>query len=174
MTRWIGSFLTVVVASCTVGKPEAVATPRVEDSIVIASPVALADGRVSFREGEGAFVIDYPATWQWSSQDHFRIVNATPGYPKATVEIFPSGKQSYRAPSSASTLQIQTGFGALAGYQFKAPDVYGGAPYYAEVISANFRAGGHDWAVEAVLLEQRREETLSIVLDFLRTLRSPT
>lgn len=174
MTRWICGFLIVVLAACTVGEPVAVATPHVEGAAAMTRPVAIDDGRLSFRHGSGAFVIDYPATWQWSSHDHLRIVNATAGYPKATFEIFPRGKQSYGAPSSASTLQIQTGFGALAGYRFKATDVYGGSPYFAEVVSASFRTGGREWVVEAVLLEQRREDMLAIVLDFLRTLRPPT
>ncbi|MGH2378371.1 MAG: hypothetical protein ACRDGT_07825 [Candidatus Limnocylindria bacterium] len=179
MRRYLASTaLAVVLAACTYSTPPPPsppppsATPAGSPVAKISgSVVASADGRHTFSESGGAFVVDYPSTWQGGSQDHFRIVNATPGFPKATLEIFPNGKQSYQVPPTAPTLQIPTGFGTLTAYRFKAPDVYGGAPYYAEVISTRFRAGGRDWAVEAVLLEQRREEMLAIVLDLLRTLR---
>jgi hypothetical protein len=75
-------------------------------------------------------------------------------------------------PPDASLLEIQTGFGKLVGHRFRAPDVYGGDPYYAEAISAAFTASGRDWAVEVVLPQQRRVDMLAIVLEFLRTLRS--
>lgn len=170
--------LAVVLAACTYsaplppGSPPPSTTPAgTPVARILGSVVASADGRQTFSESTGAFVIDYPSTWQGGSQDHFRIVNVTPGFPKATFEIFPNGRQSYQVPPTAPTVQIPTGFGTLTAYRFKAPDVYGGAPYYAEVISTRFRADGRDWAVEAVLLEQRREEVLAIVLDFLRTLR---
>jgi hypothetical protein len=129
------------------------------------------DGRVSIREASGAFAFEYPSTWQGAHADHMRIVNATPGYPKATLEVFQAGSESYRVPRDASSFEITTGFGPLVAHRFKAPDIYGGAPYYAEVISSRFQAGGREWVIEAVLLQIRRDEMIEIVVDLLRALR---
>lgn len=174
LLRLAATGLAVALVACTSATPTSPSpTPKpLATTSVGPAPTAVAIiGGWTFRESSGAFAIDYPETWQGGWQDHFELVNATPGMPKATFEIFPLGKQSYQIPPTAPTLSIATGFGTLTGYRFKAPDVYGGAPYYAEVIATRFHAGGRDWAVEAVVLELRREDTIAAMLGLLRTLR---
>lgn len=171
--------LMAILAACTsaAGTPPS-ARPSVSAAAspaptAMGSVVAAADGKQTFTERTGAFAIDYPATWQRGAPENgFGIVNATPGFSKSTLDIAPSGMASYPVPATATTLEIPTGLGTLTAYRFRAPGIYGGDPYYADVISTRFRAGGREWVVEAVLLEWGRDKTIAVLLDIFRTLRS--